>query len=56
MHQFSSKKNYSKMLDMADPRVYDLKNYDINSFDIGKGHKCNGTEISVYLQIGDRES
>jgi hypothetical protein len=56
MQDKSSRTNYSKMLDISDPRVYDLKNYDINSFDIGKGHKCNGTEISLYLQFGHRES
>jgi hypothetical protein len=31
---------YSKFLDKSDPRVHDL-----NSFDIGEGHKCSGTEI-----------
>ena len=36
---------YANSLDKSDPRVYDLKNYDLNSFDIGKGHKCSGTEI-----------
>ena len=42
--------NYSKMLNVSNPRVYDSKNYDLNSFDIGKGHKCQGTEIDVYLK------
>ena len=36
-----------KCLDKSDPRVYDIKNYDINSFDIGKGHKCPGIELAV---------
>jgi hypothetical protein len=56
MQDKSTRKKYAKMLDISDPRVYDLKNYDINSFDIGNGHNCGGTEISVYLQIGNRES
>jgi hypothetical protein len=56
MQDKASNKYYSKKLDTSDPRVYDIKNYDINSFDIGKGHKCGGTEISVYLQMGNRES
>jgi hypothetical protein len=50
MQEKSPKKNYLKMLDTSDPRVYDLKNYDLNSFDIGKGHKCHGDGISLYLQ------
>jgi hypothetical protein len=43
MQDKSSKNHYPKTLyvDISDPRVYDLKNYDINSFDIGKGHKCS---------------
>jgi hypothetical protein len=44
------KKSYANTLDKLDSRVYDIDNYDINSFDIGKGHKCPGTEIDVYLQ------
>ena len=50
------KHRFSKFLDNSDPRVYEIDNYDINSFDIGSGHKCSGTEISLYLRIGDRES
>ena len=38
---------YPKNFDKSDPRVYDIKNYDINSFDIGCGHKCPGTPIQV---------
>jgi hypothetical protein len=49
IHDPLSNKYYSKILDKSDPRVYDLKNYDINSFDIGKGHKCPGMPIDVYL-------
>ena len=41
--------NSTKCLDKSDSRVYDIKNYDINSFVIGKNHKCTGTELDVYL-------
>jgi hypothetical protein len=51
MQDNSSKQNYQKMLDISDPRVYDLKNYDINSFDIGKGHKCPGMAIDGYSRV-----
>jgi hypothetical protein len=44
------KNKYPKILDKSHPRVYDIDNYDINSFDIGEGHRCPGTEISVYLK------
>jgi hypothetical protein len=40
----------TKYLDKSDPMVYDINNYDINSFEIGRGHKCSGTEIDVYLK------
>jgi hypothetical protein len=43
-----SKHRYAKIFDKSNPRVYDIDNYDLNSFDIGKGHKCPGTEISLY--------
>jgi hypothetical protein len=43
---------YAKILDKSDPWVYDIDNYDINLFHIGSGHKCQGSEISLYLQIG----
>jgi hypothetical protein len=39
---------YSKILDKSDPWVYDLKNYDLNSFDFGNGHKCSETEIKNF--------
>jgi hypothetical protein len=45
MQDKSSKKN-SKMLDKSDPMVYDLKNYDINSFDIGKGHNVSELKLA----------
>ena len=32
-------------LDYSDPRVYDMKNYDEDSFEIGRGHKCTGQEL-----------
>ena len=54
MQDKSSKANYSKMLDISDPRVYDLKNYDVNSFDIGEGHKCPGTEISIFSKSNNK--
>ena len=41
---------YTKKIDRSDPRVYDIENYDINSFDIGKGHKCQGLGIENYLK------
>jgi hypothetical protein len=34
-----------KFLDKSDPKVFDISNYDISSFDIGRGHKCAGTEL-----------
>ena len=45
------KHRFSKFLDKSDPRVYDIDNYNINSFDIGEGHKCPGMEIDVYLKL-----
>jgi hypothetical protein len=42
---------YLKIVDKSDPRVYDLKNYDLNSFDIGEGHKCPGTEIKKVSKL-----
>jgi hypothetical protein len=47
IHNSPNISQYSKNFDKSDPRVYDLKNYDVNSFDIGKGHKCPGTEIEI---------
>jgi hypothetical protein len=44
----------SKTFDKSDPRVYDIQNYNINSFEIGKGHKCLGTEIDEYIKKGHR--
>jgi hypothetical protein len=46
-----TKNRYAKILDKSDPRVYDIDNYDMNSFDIGKGHKCQGTEIRTYMYM-----
>jgi hypothetical protein len=50
IHKTSSVSRYANSLDKLDPRVCDIDNYDINSFDIGKGHKCSGIEIDVYLK------
>ena len=36
---------------MSDYRVYDSKNYDLNSFNIGNGHKCPGIAIDDYLKL-----
>jgi predicted XRE-type DNA-binding protein len=54
MQDKSSKRKYAKTLDISDPRVYDLKNYDINSFDIGKGHKCSNTVIKKNLKSNNK--
>ena len=39
---------YPKILDNSDPRVYDINNYDINSFESSGAHTCLGTSIDVY--------
>ena len=39
------KSSFPKCLDKSDPRVNDIENYDLNSFDFGRGHKCAGIEI-----------
>jgi hypothetical protein len=41
---------YSKCFDNSDHRIYDIEKYDINSFEISGGHKCPGTELSVYFK------
>jgi hypothetical protein len=41
---------YSKILNMADPRFFDIYNYEINSFSICQAHRCLGTELSVYSE------
>ena len=41
---------YAKFLDKSDYRVYDINNYDLNTFEILGTHKCAGTELSVYYQ------
>jgi hypothetical protein len=45
---------YHKYFDKSDRRVYNLNNYDVNSFDIGKGHKCSGTELEEYNKIHEK--
>ena len=34
-------------LNFSDPKVYDTKNYDVDSFEIGKGHKCTGHALDL---------
>ena len=43
-------RNYPKTLDKSDPRVYDINNYNINSFEIRRGHRCLGTELDAYIK------
>ena len=49
------KRKFSKYLNKSDPRVYDLDNYDINSFEICGNHECSGTEFDVYLEKLERK-
>ena len=42
---------YPKLLDKSDSRVYDMNNYNLNSFEIGKGHKCQGTDVESYFEL-----
>ena len=46
---------FPKIFDRSDPRVCDIENYDINSFEIGSGHKCPGTEFDVYIRNCKRQ-
>jgi hypothetical protein len=46
---------YPKNIDKSDPRVFDIQNYDVNSFDIGKGHSCSGTEIENYKKMNNHD-
>ena len=39
-----------KNFDKSDPKMFDIKNYDINTFEIGNGHNCLGTELDGYLK------
>ena len=41
---------YLKTLKRSNPLVYDLNNYNINSFDVGKGHRCLGIELDAYMK------
>ena len=43
-------KIYLKTLNRSNPLVYDVNNYNINSFEIGKGHRCLGTEFDAYIK------
>jgi hypothetical protein len=46
----TGKMTYAKTMDRTNPRVYDVNNYNINSFEIGKGHRCLGTEFDAYIK------
>ena len=39
------------MIKKSDFRVYDLENYDIDSFELGGGHKCRGTDLASHLKL-----
>ena len=41
---------YPKTMARSNPRVYDVNNYNINSFAIGKGHRCLSTELDAYIK------
>jgi hypothetical protein len=41
---------YPKFLDKSDPKFFDINNYNISSFDIGRGHKCAGIELDRYIE------
>ena len=43
------KSRFPKYFDKKDPRVIDINNYDINSFDIGRAHTCKGMHLNVYF-------
>ena len=46
---------YAKTLDKLNPKVYDMNNYNINTFDVGRGHTCPGTKLEVYLKNSNPE-
>ena len=39
-----------RFVDKTDPKIYDLRNYDINSFEISGVHKCLGIEPDHYKE------
>jgi hypothetical protein len=41
---------YSKILDISDPKAYDINNYDLNSLEIRGSHKCPGTDPDLYIR------
>ena len=43
------------MIKKSDFRVYDLENYDMNSFELGRGHKCRGTDFASYFKIAPND-
>ena len=47
---FITFKKSKKFLDREDPKVYDIKNYELHSLEIRGVHKCPGTELSVYFE------
>ena len=42
--------NYPKCLDKSYPRVYDINNYDTNSFEICGAHTHPGSKLHLYLK------
>jgi hypothetical protein len=54
IHHSPEKTTYPLFLDKSDPKVYDIQNYDINSLDIGKGHKCSGIELDEYNKMHEK--
>jgi hypothetical protein len=43
-------KNHPNIFYKSDPSFFDIHNYDINSFDIEKGHSCAGHDIVAYYK------
>ena len=50
-NELKTSKYYSKILDKSDPRVYYIKNYDINSFKSCGAHNHPGKERAVYFPL-----
>ena len=38
---------FPKSLDKSHPKVFDIKNYNINSFEICNGHNCQGIGVGA---------
>ena len=45
---FKKRGSPPKTMARSNPLVYDVNNYNIHSFEIGKGHRCLGTELDAY--------